>query len=125
MKLQNAILTIIVLIYIYLAYNYLSNLKSCSCVEGKYVDNVKTAEGFIMAVLLFWIFTKLLKRSNPIFSGALSVLLFLSYLYFCYYVYKMNMSITSQCLCAMTWQRWLIDIQYGILLFEIFLVVSF
>ena len=125
MKLQNAILTIIVLIYIYLAYNYLSNLKSCSCVEGKYVDNVKTSEGFIMAVLLFWIFTKLLKRSNPIFSGALSVLLFLSYLYFCYYVYKMNMSITSQCLCAMTWQRWLIDIQYGILLFEIFLVVSF
>lgn len=125
MKFQNAILTIIVLIYIYLAYNYLSNLKSCSCVEGKYVDNVKTAEGFIMAVLLFWIFTKLLKRSNPIFSGALSVLLFLSYLYFCYYVYKMNMSITSQCLCAMTWQRWLIDIQYGILLFEIFLVVSF
>ena len=125
MKLQNTVLTVIVLIYIYLAYNYLSNLKSCSCVEGKYVDNVKTSEGFIMAVLLFWIFTKLLKRSNPIFSGALSVLLFLTYLYFCYYVYKMNMSITSQCLCAMTWQRWLIEIQYGILLFEIFLVVSF
>jgi len=125
MNIQNAILTIIVIIYIYLVYNYLSNLKSCSCVEGKYVDNVKTAEGFIMAVLLFWIFTKILKRTNPIFSGALSVILFLSYIYFCYYVYKMNMTMTSQCLCAMTWQRWLLEIQYGILLFEIFLVVSF
>jgi len=125
MKIQNAIFMTIVLIYIYLVYNYLSNLKSCSCVEGKYVDNVKTAEGFIMAVLLFWIFIKLLKRTNPIFSGALSVVLFLSYIYFCYYVYKMNMTIEPQCLCAMTWQRWLVEIQYGILLFEIFLVVSF
>ena len=125
MKSQNIILTIVILIYLYLAYNYLSNLQSCSCVEGKYVDNVKTAEGFILSVLLFWIFTNLTKRPNPLFSGALSVILFLSYIYFCYYVYQMNKSITPQCLCAMKWQHWLIDIQYGVLLFEIFLVLLF
>jgi hypothetical protein len=121
---KGKILILVILIYIYLAYNYLSNLKSCSCVEGDYVDNVKTSEGFIMAVLLFWIFTNLTKQENPIFSGALSVILFLSYIYFCYYVYQMNMSITPQCLCAMKWQHWLIDIQYGILLLEIFLVYA-
>lgn len=124
MKLQNAILTLVILIYIYLAYNYISNLKSCSCVEGKYVDNVKTSEGFIMAVLLFWIFTNLTKQKNPIFSGALSVILFLSYIYFCYYVYQMNRSMAPQCLCAMKWQHWLINIQYGVLLLEIFLVYA-
>jgi len=121
---KGKILTLVILIYIYLAYNYLSNLKSCSCVEGDYVDNVKTSEGFIMAVLLFWIFTNLTKQKNPIFSAALSVILFLSYIYFCYYVYQMNRSMTPQCLCAMKWQHWLIDIQYGILLLEIFLVYA-
>lgn len=125
MKVQNVILTLVIFIYIYLAYNYIANLESCSCVEGKYVENVKTSEGFIMSVLLFWIFTKLIKKSNPIFSGALSIILFLSYIYFCYYVYQMNKTITSHCLCAMKWQRWLIDIQYGILLLEIFLVLLF
>lgn len=122
---KTQILCVIVVIYIYLAYNYLTNLESCSCVEGKYAENVKTSEGFIMTVLLFWIFTKLLRQKNPIFSAALSVILFLTYIYFCYNVYQMNKSITSNCLCAMKWQRWLIEIQYGILLLEIFLVLLF
>ena len=50
---KTQILCVIVLIYIYLAYNYLTNLESCSCVEGKYAENVKTSEGFIMACLLY------------------------------------------------------------------------
>lgn len=108
------------LIYIYLAYNYITNLKSCSCVKGQYVENVKTSEGFIMSIILLWIFVKLLNRKNPIFSNFLSIILFLTYIYFCYYVYQMK--VTAICNCDSTWQKWLVDIQYGVLLVEILLV---
>ena len=84
----STLLLFIVLIYIYLAYNYVSNLKSCSCVEGEYAENVKTAEGFMLSVILLWIFVKLIHHRNPIFSHCLSILLFLTYIYFCYYVYS-------------------------------------
>lgn len=124
MKPSSTLLAFIILIYIYLVYNYVSNLKSCSCVEGKSADKVKTAEGFMMSVILLWIFVKLIGHRNPIFSHCLSIILFLTYIYFCYHVYQMNKTITVDCLCAMKWQKWLLDIQYGALLIEIVLVFS-
>uniref|UniRef100_A0A6C0HRZ4 Uncharacterized protein n=1 Tax=viral metagenome TaxID=1070528 RepID=A0A6C0HRZ4_9ZZZZ len=117
------ILPFIILVYIYLAYNYLANLTSCKCVESKYVEKVKTAEGFMLSVILLWIFLKLMHRRNPIFSKLLSIILFLTYLYFCYYVYQMNKTTKENCQCAMKWQSWLVNIQYILLLFEIILVL--
>jgi hypothetical protein len=122
-------------IYIYLAYNYLANLKSCSCAEGEYVEKVKNAEGLLMAILLVWILmclwlTNNIKKLNKndivaflFLSGGMGVLLFLVYVYFCYNVNKMKKSLTSKCVCAMKWQRWLIYIQYGFFLLEIFLAI--
>ena len=118
-------LALIYIIYIYLAYNYLSNLKSCSCAEGDYVENVKNAEGIIMVLLLSWIaisFLRLKRKNKILLLGGLSILLFLTYIYFCFYVYKMQRQLTTNCICAMKWQRWLIYIQYGFFLFEILLV---
>jgi hypothetical protein len=119
----NLPMVFIILVYIYLAYNYLANLTSCKCVESKYVEKVKTAEGFMLSVILLWIFLKLMHRRNPIFSKLLSIILFLTYLYFCYYVFQMNKTTKENCPCAMKWQRWLVNIQYILLLFEIILVL--
>ena len=123
------------LIYVYLAYNYLSNLKSCSCAEGEYVEKVKNAEGILMVMFLVWILMSLwltlnINRlsKNDIFvflylTGAMGVVLFSVYLYFCYNVHQMKKSLTTKCVCAMKWQRWLIYIQYGFFLFEILLAI--
>jgi len=126
MKMRTQLVFLITIIYIYLAYNYVSNLKSCSCAEGNYIENVKTAEGFIMVLLLLWIllsFLRLKKRNLILLSGGISILLFLTYIYFCYYVNEMLKTIKSSCICAMRWQRWLVYLQYGFFLFEIILTI--
>lgn len=123
------------LIYVYLAYKYLSNLESCSCAEGEYVEKVKNAEGILMVMFLIWILMSLWLTYNvhrlsktDIFvflylTGAMGIILFSVYLYFCYNVHQMKKSMTSECVCAMKWQRWLIYIQYGFFLFEIVLAI--
>jgi hypothetical protein len=131
----NLITFIMVLIYIYLAYNYLANLKSCKCVEGQYVEKVKNAEALLMIVVLIWIImsiwytnniNKLTKNDIKILmflSGALGIFTFILYIYFCYYVHKMQKTLKSSCVCAMKWQRWLVWVQYGVFLYEIVLTV--
>lgn len=131
----NVIMALIALIYVYLAYKYLANLKSCKCAEGKYVNKVKLAEGLIMGVILFWIIVKLWLINNIhtlsendlkillFIAGAVGIFTFIIYIYFCYYVNKMQKSLTTNCACAMKWQRWLVYIQYGFYLFEIILVI--
>lgn len=131
----NLIVFIMVLIYIYLAYNYLSNLKSCKCVNGKYVENVKNAEAILMIVVLIWIIMSIWYTNNinkltknhikllMFLSAGLGIFTFLLYIYFCYYVNKMQKTIESSCVCAMKWQRWLVYVQYGLFLYEIVLTV--
>jgi hypothetical protein len=131
----NLIVFIMVLIYIYLAYNYLANLKSCKCVNGKYVENVKNAEALLMIVVLIWIIMSIWYTNNinkltktdikvlMFLSAALGIFTFLLYIYFCYYVHKMQKTIESTCVCAMKWQRWLVYVQYGLFLYEIVLTV--
>lgn len=131
----NLVVMLMAIIYIYLAYNYLANLKSCSCAEGKYVERVKTAEGVLMAIVLIWIILSFWLANNLhtlskesivvllFIVGAIGIFTFLVYIYFCYNVYKMQKSLTTNCLCAMKWQRWLVYIQYGFFLYEIALVV--
>jgi len=131
----NFVISLVILIYIYLAYNYLSNLKSCKCVEGKYVGKVKVAEGLLMGIVLFWIIVSLWMTNNIqnmsrneitillYLAGAVGIFTFLVYIYFCYYVRKMMKSLKSSCVCAMKWQRWLVWIQYGFFLYEIALVI--
>jgi hypothetical protein len=131
----NLVVFVMALIYIYLAYNYLANLKSCKCAEGKYVERVKNAEGILMAIVLIWIIMSFWIANNLhtlsresimvllFVVGAIGIFTFLVYIYFCYNVHKMQKSLTTNCLCAMKWQRWLIYIQYGFFLYEIALVV--
>ena len=131
----NLVVFVMALIYIYLAYNYLANLKSCKCAEGKYVERVKNAEGILMAIVLIWIIMSFWIANNLhtlsresimvllFVVGAIGIFTFLVYIYFCYNVHKMQKSLTTDCICAMKWQRWLIYIQYGFFLYEIALVV--
>jgi len=131
----NLVVMVMALIYIYLAYNYLSNLKSCKCAEGKYVERVKNAEAILMSIVLIWIILSFwlannlhtLSRESIIvllfIVGAIGIFTFLIYIYFCYNVHKMQKSLTTNCVCAMKWQRWLVYIQYGFFLYEIALVV--
>jgi hypothetical protein len=60
----NFVLSILILIYLYLAYNYLANLKSCKCAEGKYVEKVKFAESVLMGIVLFWIILSIWLTNN-------------------------------------------------------------
>lgn len=128
------IISIAFVIYIYIAYKYLDNLKSCACAEGVYVDNVKRTEKFLMLILLLWMIVSIWLTANiknmtksgvilfMYISAIFGMILFTSYVYFCYNVYHMQKQFDQGCPCAMKWQRWLIYIQYGLFLADIVLV---
>ena len=129
------VLLLIAFVYVYMAYRYLTNLKSCSCAEGEYVENVKKAERLLMIMILIWILMSIWLTSNIktlskkdtfvflFLTGAFGIVLFSIYLYFCINVTKLRKVLVPKCPCAMKWQRWLIYGQYGLFLLEILLVL--
>jgi hypothetical protein len=123
------------ILYVYVAYRYLDNLKNCSCAEGPYVAQVRNAELLLLIAMLInglsvlWLSQNAKSLSNKgaenfvAFALIMSLLMIGIYVYFCVGVYHMQKSLQSSCTCAMKWQRWLVYVQYGYYLFILILLV--
>ena len=122
------------LIYLFIAYKYLDNLKTCSCAKSQAVINLKNSEALLMIMLLFWILLSLWFAANVndmteddilrylFLSGVFGIVTFLIYIYFCFNVYIFQKTVTSSCSCSLKWQRWLVYIQGWVYLFDIVIV---
>ena len=131
------ILTSIFIIYfLYRAYTYLGDLKSCACSPNLYANRLKTLESIYIALYGLGIVTalfsttlmKLIRMNGKIITSIFLVALLTVYLLFIYNVYEFQNNLDSKCGCAIKWSRIIIYVQailYAIPLLFLLLGVIF
>jgi len=102
------ITTFIHFIFLFKTYTYLSDLKTCPCVDTDLKVRLKNSELF-MIVLSFS--SSLFMIFNPFKINMWMTLIYLAsmlafYSYFIYHVYQFHFSLKEPCKCAMHWERY-------------------
>lgn len=122
--------SIIGIVLLYFAYNYLVKLEDCLCVQGianenqkSNITHLKYIELFLLVIALLNLFIAFKKKLSPIASTIFFFIIILLYLIFVYNVMKLYNNIPSNCECALQWPRYFIYLQS--LLYSLTLLLIF
>jgi hypothetical protein len=125
--------SILGLIIIYLAYNYLNGLKNCDCVQIKSVNALKNIELLLLIISIGSFIVKLFSSKEDIkkmikkyplsiyavYSLAIVVFsIMITYIYNFYNFYK---KFKSDCNCAKDWKRYILYYQAFIVITNVIL----
>jgi hypothetical protein len=125
-RLVDLFVSAIFLFILYSTYQYLGNLKNCSCVVNQAsVSHLKNVELFFVVVAAIGLIVKLLSfifnfsifnllSKNKIMmalAGIYSMFLFFLMFYFLYNSYQFIFSTLKDCKCAQSWQEYFIYLQ--------------
>lgn len=127
----NLFFSLIVLCFMYYAYNYAKSLNNCKCVSflKENIDDIKYTELFLIGmsvigiiinilVHLFGInpmkgFSKSSLKTFGIFMGIYGIILITILINFIYNVYEYGIKLPPDCDCADKWQRDILYVQAG------------
>lgn len=119
-KIVVQILTSLFIIYfLYRAYTYLGDLKSCGCAPTVYANRLKILEGIYISLYGIGIITvvfsttlmKMVQMSGSTMTSIFVVALLSVYLMFIYNAYQFQKNIDENCECDKKWERMVIYIQ--------------
>ncbi len=129
---QNKILlvfSIIGLILLYFAYNYLVKLESCLCAQGLATEDnkanisyLKYIELLLLVIGLLNLFFAFKKLLTPLLSTIYFVIIIVLYVIFVLNVYKLYKNMPSDCECALKWPRYYIYLQTIVFTFTLLII---
>ncbi len=116
MKVWSIILSLIIIYFLYAAYDYGNKLTSCNCAESvkSNITNIKYTEIFLIVMQVVGILINLLNyKMNlqyfPLFIIYL-IVVFIVLVVFIYNIY-IFVSKTDSCYCTNTWQKHILYVQ--------------
>lgn len=123
--------SVIGIILLYFAYNYLVKLEDCLCAQGLVksdenkanITHLKYIELFLLIVALLNLFIAFKKKLSPILSTIFFFIIIVLYVVFVYNVIKLYNNIPADCECALQWPRYFIYLQS--LLYSLTLLLVF
>lgn len=125
------IASIIGIILLYFAYNYLVKLESCLCAQGlaneenkANITHLKYIELLLLIVALLNLLFAFNKLLNPLLSTVYFVLIIILYMVFILNAYRLYKNMPNDCECALKWPRYYIYIQTLVFSFTLLLIFS-
>ena len=116
MKIWSIIVSLIIIYFLYAAYNYGNKLTSCNCAESvkSNITNIKYTEIFLIVMQVVGILINLLNYNMnlqylPLYTIYL-IVMFIILVVFIYNIFVF-VSKTNSCYCTNTWQKYILYVQ--------------